>query len=189
MIALMETIEGFEKRIGQITERLTQLMAPHQDILDRLDDIPGIDKVAAQSILSEIGVTLDAFICTAALASWAGLCPGNNETAGKRKSGKNSVHKHPFKTILIQIAWAAVKKKGSYYKDKYYRLKSRRGSKKAIVAIAHRISKAIYNIIKFGDTYKELGENFLLMKNRAIRLTNLRKQAKQLGFLLVPCES
>ena len=189
LIALMQTIEGFEKRIGQITERLTQLMAPHQDILDRLDDIPGIDKVAAQSILSEIGVTLDAFICTAALASWAGLCPGNNETAGKRKSGKNSVHKHPFKTILIQIAWAAVKKKGSYYKDKYYRLKCRRGSKKAIVAIAHRISKAIYNIIKFGDTYRELGENFLLMKNRAIRLTNLRKQAKQLGFLLVPCES
>ncbi len=161
LIGFMDTISVFEKRIFEITNRLDQLMSPHQNVMDRLDEIPGINKVSAQSILSEIGVTLDEFICTAALASWAGLCPGNNESAGKRKNGKTSVHKHSFKTILIEIAWAAIKKKGSYYKNKYYKLKARRGARKAIVAIAHKISKAIFNIIKFGDTFKDLGENYL----------------------------
>lgn len=114
LIGMMETISGFESQIAGITERLDQLISPHQDILDRLDEIPGINKVSAQSILGEIGVTLDEFTCMAALASWAGLCPGNNESAGKRKSGRSSVHGHPFKTILIEVAWAAIKKKNSY---------------------------------------------------------------------------
>ena len=187
LIGLMETISGLESRTAEITERLTDLMAPHQDVMNRLDDIPGIDKKAAQSILSEIGVDLDEFISTAALAAWAGLCPGNNETAGKRKNGKSSVHKHPFKTILIEVAWAAVKKKGSYYKDKYYRLKSRRGAKKAIVAIAHRISKAIFHIIKQGVSFQDLGDNYLAGKNTRVKINNLKRQAKQLGYELVPC--
>lgn len=187
LIGLMETISVFESRQSEITERLTQLMAPHQDILARLDEIPGIDKKSAQSILSEIGVELDEFISTAALASWAGLCPGNNESAGKRKSGKSPVHNHPFKTILIEVAWAAVKKKGSYYRDKYYRLKSRRGAKRAIVAIAHRISKAIFHIIKYGGSFQDLGEDYLVNKNKKVRLNNLKRQAKQIGFDLVPC--
>ena len=82
-----------------------------------------------------------------ALASRGGLCPGNNESAGKRKSGKSPVRKHPFKELMIEIAWAAVRTKGSYYKDKYHRLKARRGPKRAAVAIAHRITTAIYHII------------------------------------------
>lgn len=187
--SLMETISDLENRISEITSRLDQLIEPHQDILDRLDEIPGINKVSAQSILSEIGVTLDEFISTAALASWAGLCPGNNESAGKRRSGRNSVHGHPFKTILIEVAWAAVKKKGSYYREKYYRLKARRGAKKAIVAIAHRISKAIYFIIKEGDSYKELGEEWFKIANKERRVNKLKMQAKQLGFQLVPITS
>jgi transposase len=187
LIGLMDTISGFENRIAEITERLNQLMSPHQDILDRLDEIPGIDKVSAQSIVSEIGVTLDEFVCMAALASWAGLCPGNNESAGKRKSGRGSVHGHPFKTILVEVAWAAIKKKNSYYREKYYRLKARRGAKKAIVAIAHRISKAIFNIIKFGDSYKELGKDYLASRNKEKKLSQLKKKARQFGFELVPC--
>lgn len=187
LIGMMGMIVLFESQITAISERLTTLMEPHQNILDRLDEIPGIDKVSAQAILSEIGVELDEFISTAALASWAGLCPGNNESAGKRKSGKTSVHKHPFKTILTVVAWAAVKKKGSYYRDKYYRLKSRRGSKKAIVAIAHKISKAVYNIIKYGTSYKELGEEYLTLKNKNRKLYCLNKQAEQFGYKLVRC--
>jgi len=186
LIGLMETISFFEYRITEITERLDQLISPHQDLLDRLDEIPGINKKSAQSILSEIGVNLDEFICAAALASWAGLCPGNNESAGKRKSGRNSVHGHPFKTILIEVAWAAIKKKGSYYKEKYYRLKARRGPKKAIVAIAHRISKAIFYIIKFGDSYKDLGTEWLDIKKDK-KVNRLKRQAEKLGFKIVPC--
>jgi len=157
---MMEIITNFEQKITEITKMLNSLTAGHQNLLDRLDEIPGINKKSAQSIVSEIGVILDDFICMAALASWAGLCPGNNESAGKRKSGRSSVRSHPFKTILIEVAWAAIKKKGSYYRAKYFKLKARRGAKKAIVAIAHRISKAIYNIIKHGATFKDLGEDY-----------------------------
>jgi len=187
LIGIMEIIESFEKKITEITERLDNLTSGHQDLLDRLDEIPGIDKKSAQSIVSEIGVTLDDFICMAALASWAGLCPGNNESAGKRKSGRTSVRSHPFKTILIEVAWAAVKKKGSYYRAKYFKLKARRGPKKAIVAIAHRISKAIFNIIKHGDTFKDLGEDYLSAQTRQRTINNLKQKAKQLGYELVPC--
>jgi len=187
LIGMMEVIAGFEKKIAETSERLDNLTAGHQDLLDRLDEIPGIDKKSAQSILSEIGVTLDEFICMGALASWAGLCPGNNESAGKRKSGRTSVRNHPFKTILIEVAWAAVKKKGSYYRAKYFKLKARRGPKKAIVAIAHRISKAIYNIIKNGDTFKDLGEDYLTAQTRQRTINNIKQRAKQLGYELVPC--
>ena len=184
---MMEIITKLENQINEITDRMDILTAKHQDLLNRLDDIPGINKKSAQSIVSEIGVTLDEFICMAALASWAGLCPGNNESAGKRKSGRTSVRSHPFKTILIEVAWAAVKKKDSYYRAKYYKLKSRRGAKKAIVAIAHRISKAIYNIIKHDDTFMDLGEDYLNAKTKQRTVNNLQKRAKQLGYQLVPC--
>ncbi|WP_300465187.1 IS110 family transposase [Desulfobacula sp.] len=116
LVGMMEMITTFEKHISKITDRMDTLTAGHQDLLNRLDEIPGIDKKSAQSIVSEIGVTLDEFICMGALASWAGLCPGNNESAGKRKTGRTSVRSHPFKTILIEVAWAAVKKKDSYYR-------------------------------------------------------------------------
>ncbi len=144
-------------------------------------------KFQVSIIVSEIGVTLDEFICMAALASWAGLCPGNNESAGKRKSGRTSVRSHPFKTILIEVAWAAVKKKGSYYRVKYFKLKARRGAKKAIVAIAHRISKAIYNIIKNGDTFKDIGEDYLTAQTRQRTINNIKQRDRQPGYELVPC--
>lgn len=187
LIGMMEIITNFEQKITEITKRLNSLTAGHQNLLDRLDEIPGINKKSAQSIVSEIGVILDDFICMAALASWAGLCPGNNESAGKRKSGRSSVRSHPFKTILIEVAWAAIKKKGSYYRAKYFKLKARRGAKKAIVAIAHRISKAIYNIIKHGATFKDLGEDYLTTQTKQRAIKNIKNRAKQLGYKLVPC--
>ena len=184
----METLSVFEERISEITERMDTLTVDHKDLLARLDEIPGIDKKSAQSIVSEIGITLNEFKSMAALASWAGLCPGNNESAGKRKSGRTSVRSHPLKTILIEVSWAAVKKKGSYYRAKYFKLKSRRGAKKAIVAIAHRISKAIYNIIKHGDRFMDLGEEYLGVKTHQRKLNAITKQAKQLGYDLIPAE-
>jgi transposase len=187
LTGMMEIISTFEKHIAEITDRMDLLVSGHQDVLTRLDEIPGIDKKSAQSIVSEIGTTLDEFHNMAALASWAGLCPGNNESAGKRKSGRTSVRSHPLKTILIEVAWASVRKKGSYYRSKYFQLKSRRGAKKAIVAIAHRISKAIFNIIKHGETFMDLGEEYLSAQTRQRVINNIKKRAEQLGYELVPC--
>jgi len=184
--SLMRIILATEIEISKITKRLEELMKPNQELLDNLDKIPGINKLASQSVVSEIGITLKDFQTMTKFVSWAGLCPGNNESAGKRKSGRSPVRKHPFKTIMVEIAWAAIKKKNSYYRDKYYRLKSRRGAKKAIVAIAHRIAKAIYNIIKYGVEFEDLGDDYLININKTKRLNNLKKQAQLLGFDLVP---
>ncbi len=90
-----------------------------------------------------------------------------------------------MKTILVEVAWAAIKKKGSYYKAKYYKLKSRRGAKKAIVAIAHRISKAIFCIIKNGEKFEDPGESYLLESDKKRNLKRLRRQAKMMGMELV----
>ena len=87
---------------------------------------------------------------------------------------------------MVEIAWAAVKTKGTYYRDKYYRLRARLGPRKAIVAIAHKVLKAIYAIIKHGEQYKELGEDYLGKRNARNKVTILRRKAKELGFTLVP---
>jgi len=187
LVGMLKTILTFEEQIAQLNQRVTHLTQEHKDLLNRLDAIPGIDKKSAQAIIGEVGITLEEFACVAAFASWAGLCPGNNESAGKRKSGRSPVRNHPLKTLLVQVAWAAIKTKGSYYKAKYYKLKAKRGAKKAIVAIAHRIGKAIYNIVKNGDTYRDLGENFLTGSEKQRAIYNLKKKADELGFDVVPC--
>ena len=109
---------------------------------------------------------------------------GNNESAGKRKSGKSPVRKHGFKTLLVEISWAAVKAKGSFYRAKYFRLKVRIGAKKAIIAIAHKIAIAIFHIIKHGEHFKDLGEKYLAEKYEARKVLSLHKQAKDMGFNL-----
>jgi len=184
--SLLKTIATLEGEIEAINDRLRQVMTTREPLLQMVMEVAGISEVSARAILSEVGPTMDPFRTSAALCSWAGLCPGNNESAGKRHSGKSPVRKHHLKTIMIEVAWAAVKVKGSYYREKYYRLKSRRGARKAIVGIAHRLLKAIYHIIKDGVHFKDLGEDFL---NRTNGLQNkvrrLRNQAHQLGYALV----
>jgi transposase len=186
---MMRIISEIEQEILSLTERLRELMKPHADLLTRLDEVPGINETSAQGVLGNIGITLKEFDTDGNLNSWAGLCPGNNQSAGKRKSGRNPVRSHPFKKMMVEVAWAAVKKKYSHYREKYYRLKSRIGPKKAIVAIANRITKAVYRIIKHGESYKEFGEGYLNKKDRQRKIDNLRGQAKKLGYVLVPARS
>jgi len=182
----LDTIDHCRATIKDIDVQLQEVMSDHQDILDRLQAVPGIGFVAAATILSFIGTSLDDFANAAALCSWCGVCPGNNESAGKRKSGRSPVYSHPLKTLLVEVAWAAIKVKDSYYKEKYYRLKARRGAKRAIIAIAHRILKAVFYIVKEGAEFKELGADYLAKRNREITIFRLRKQAERFGFELVP---
>jgi transposase len=185
---LLQSIEHLENQIDRLDDAIQKAMADHQDLMEQLKEIPGISDVAASSVLSEIGPTLEAFQSPAALASWCGICPGNNQSAGKRRSGKNQVRKNHLKEIMVEIAWPAVKKKGSYFKSKYYALKARLGPKKAIVAVAHRILVAIYHVIKYRQPFKDLGEHYLLNRNRNAKIKYLKKQATLLGYELVPKE-
>ena len=185
LAGMMRILKTLEQENEGISAKMKELMQAQQDLLNRLDEVPGISELSAQYVLSELGPELDTFPNAAALAAWAGLCPGNNESAGKRKSGRSPVTKHHLKSIMIEIAWAAVKKKGSYYRDKYWRLRYRLGPKKAIVAIAHRIVKALFAIIKHGERYKELGEDYLAQRGNVNKLVKIRKEAKALGYDLV----
>jgi len=180
---LLESLEG---EIVELDSRVQVLMTPYDPILQRLKAIPGIADTAASQILSEIGPSLEQFSSSAALASWAGLCPGNNQSAGKRRSGRSPVRRHHLKTIMVEVAWAAIRKKGSYYRDKFYRLRVRLGHKKALIAVAHRLLTAIYHVIKEEQDFRDLGENYLLLKNQSRKLATLKRQAKVLGYELTP---
>lgn len=183
---ILETIAMLEAQINALDRQIRFMMKGHETLLDRMKGAPGISDVSSCDILAELGPTLDSFATDTALVSWSGLCPGNNESAGKRKSGKSPVRKHHLKTVMLEVAWAAVQKKGSYFKDKYYRLKARRGAKKAIVAIAHRILLGIYHVIKDGAVFRDLGEDYLTLRNKSQKIVHLRRQAVALGFDLVP---
>jgi transposase len=182
----LRMIASLEKELADLDQRLTTLMESYHSHLHRLEAIPGISMTSAKLILSEIGPTLDQFSTSAALASWCGLCPGNNQSAGKRRSGRSPVRRHRLKEIMIEVAWAAIRKKGSYYKEKFYRLRSRLGPTKALVAVAHRLLKAIYHVIKYQEEFRDLGENYLLMRHQSRKIAYLKRQAKVLGYELIP---
>jgi transposase len=182
----LHLITNLEQELAELDHRLTTIMESYHSQLQRLAAIPGISTTSAKLILSEVGPTLDQFPTSAALASWCGLCPGNNQSAGKRRSGRSPVHRHRLKEIMIEVAWAAIRKKGSYYKEKFYRLRSRLGPKKALVAVAHRLLKAIYHVIKYQEEFRDLGENYLIMRHQSRKVASLKKQAKVLGYELIP---
>lgn len=183
---LEEQIHDTEEQVRQLQE--AQLEGTQEDLIARMTEVPGIKEVSAQAILAEIGPALDEFATPSAMAAWCGLAPGNNETGGKRRNCKSPVRHHHLKQTLIQVAWAAVKKRQSFYQSKYFSLKARRGPKKAIVAIAHRIIKALWYIIKKGDHFKDLGPDYLILSDKANRLIYLKRQASVLGYKLVPVE-
>jgi len=174
-----------EEEIAGFDHQIQQLMEDQKELIGRMKKAPGISDVSARDILAEIGADMSSFPTGGSIASWSGLCPGNNETAGKRKSGRSPVRKHHLKTIMVEVAWAAIKKKDSYFKDKYYRLKARRGAKRAIVAVAHRILLGIYNVINDGVEFRDLGADYLTERNKTQKISYLRKQAQLMGYKLV----
>jgi transposase len=182
---MLESVDQQEANLAKVESRLRNLLQPHDELIDRITQIPGIGATSAYAILSETGSTLESFPNAGALCSWAGVCPANNESAGKRRSTRSPVRRSHLRTHLVEAAWGAVKKKSSYLRSKYFSLKSRLGPKKAIMAIAHRILKALYYIIKQGDSFRDLGENYLIELRRRSITSYLARQAKKLGMVMV----
>lgn len=152
--------------------------------------IPGVDWVGAAVLIAELGVDMSVFPSARHAAAWAGVCPGNNESAGKRKghpTRKGNVH---LTTALVQAAVSASHAKGTYLKDKYWRLKARRGPARAAMAIAHKILIAAYHMLARGVDYKELGSAFLDQASTAVTKRSLVKRLERLGYavMLQPIE-
>lgn len=151
------------------------------DPVARLDTIPGVGRRSAEAILAEIGTDLSRFPTAGHLASWAGLCPGHNESGGKRRGGKTRKGSPWLRTVLVEAATAAARTNGTSLKARYHRLAARRGAKKAVVAVAHTILVIAYHILKEGTIYRELGGNYYDERDRATVERRLVHRLERLG--------
>lgn len=184
--ALASSIEQIDRQVEAAIARIDEAAACGRPsfhcLAGLLCTIPGIANLAATSILSEIGSEMSRFATDGHLVSWVGLCPGQNESAGKRKSSRLRKGAPWLKTLLVQCAWAAVKKKDSYYKAQFNRLKSRGGPKKAICAVAASMLTAIYHILKNGVEHRDLGAGYFDRRPAAQKAKRLVAQLAKLGF-------
>ncbi len=153
-----------------------------QQAVELLDSIPGVARRTAELLIAEIGCDMSRFKSAAHLAKWAKLCPGNYESAGQRLAGRTGQSNTWLRSALVQAANAAVRCKNSYLNAVYRRLVARRGRKKAIVAVAHRIVIALYHMLTKHEPYRDLGANYLDHSSRDHLLQGLSRQATKLGY-------
>jgi transposase len=171
-----------QARVARMDQAIENNEAALSALILLLATIPGIDRLSALTIISEIGWDMSRFPTAEHLVAWAGLCPGQNESAGKRRNGRLRKGAPWLKTMLIQCAWAAKRSKNSYYKAQYYRLKARRGSQKAICAVAASILTAIYHILKDGVPHEDLGVDYFDKRKPEAKIKRLVGQIAKLGF-------
>src|SRR6516162_8157341 len=178
----LERLEAAEKDLAILEQRIQEKLEPYVAQLTWLQEIPGVDWTLAAVIIAELGVDMKVSGNVSQLASWAGVCPGNNESAGKRKSSRIPKGNVYLKTALVEAANAAAKAKGTYLRDKFYRLKARRGYKRAAVAVAHKILVAIYHMFSHQVCYNELGDLYLDKLNKHSLTRNLVHRLERLGY-------
>jgi transposase len=180
---LWDEVEFLEKQIERLTTRIAEVLPPpFVEAVTRLQTIPGIDRRAAEGIVAEVGADLKAFASAGHLSSWVGICPGNHESAGKRRSGRTTKGNAWLRVLLVQCAWAAGRSKGTYLQSMFRRLASRRGTKRALVAVGHRLLEIVYAVLKKGQSYRELGADYLDRAQDRERLkTRLVKRLEKLG--------
>jgi len=173
----LQHIDFLDSKISELDEEIKKRMLPFEEYLELLDTIPGVGRRTAEQILAEIGINMDQFPSAAHLCSWAGLSPGNNESAGKRKSGRTRKGNQKLKSALVEAARAAArKKKNTYLKSQYHRIAARRGANRAAVAVAHSILTIVYHIIKKKQPYIELGPTYYEeLKREAIIKLSIKK--------------
>jgi transposase len=158
---LMDRLRHLEDWVEQRGARIEEVMAPLAEGVRRLTTIPGVEARAAQDILAEIGADMGQFATAGHLASWAGVCPGNDESAGKRRSGQATRGNRWLRQAVVQSAWAAARSKDTYLSSHYRRLAARRGKKRAALALGHTLLVIIYHMLKGGADYADLGPDYL----------------------------
>lgn len=178
----LDQIDGLDAAIVRIDEEVNANVEPFRSAIDLLSSIPGVARFSAQVLVSEIGIDMSRFQTAGHLVSWAGLCPKNDESAGKRRSTRLKKGAPWLKTVLIQCAWAAIRVKASYLQAQYHRLRSRRGAKKAICAVAASILTAAYHMLKNGTFYQDLGAQYFDNRAKEKHLQRLVQRIQNLGF-------
>ena len=174
--------DGLQAAIDDLDREVGERLDPFRVSAERLVQIPGISDVVAAAIVSEIGVDMSRFQTSAHLISWAGMCPKNDESAGKRRSTRLRKGAPWLKTLLGQSAWCATRAKNTYLQAQFLRIKARRGPKKAIMAVAASILTAIYHMLTNGTTYQDLGPQHFDRRSKAQQTDRLLTRLADLGY-------
>ena len=178
----LDQIDALDAALARIDEEVGANVEPFRTAVEMLSTIPGISTLSAEVIVAEIGIDMSHFETAGHLISWAGLCPKNDESAGKRRSNRMKKGAPWLKTTLIQCAWAASRKKNSYLQAQYLRIRSRRGAKKAIGAVAASMLTAAYHMLKDGTLYQDLGADHFDNRAKGKHVLRLVNRLQNLGF-------
>jgi transposase len=178
----LKTIEQLEETITAFDGRIEAALEPFRDAIERLKEVPGLSETSTQILIAEIGTDMRQFPTAGHLLSWAGLIPRLDESAGKRRSTRVRKGALWLKPVLVQCAWAASRKKNSYFEAQFLRLKARRGPKKAVVAVAASILTAAYHMLADGTCYQDLGANHFARRNPTSTAAKLANRIRNLGF-------
>jgi transposase len=183
---MLAHVDYLDESIAELSMEIERVIAPFSEEVKLLDTIPGVDRRTAEVLIAEIGADMSQFPTHRHLASWAGMCPGNDESAGKRRSGKTRKGSKWLRSALIEAAYAAARSRGTYLGAHYARLKGRRGPKKAAVAVGHSILVICYHILQRGEPYQELGEDYFnRRRSEEAYRKRLVRQLERLGHRVV----
>lgn len=182
LAAQLRHIDYLDEEIARLDEEVKQRMLPFEEDLELVDTIPGVGRRTAEQLLAEIGTDMAQFPSAAHLCSWAGLAPGNNESAGKRKSGKTRKGNQKLRAALVEAARAAARTKQTYLSAQYHRIAARRGKNRAAVAVAHSILTIVYHMLQRRQAYIELGPTYYEARKKDVVVKQAIRKLESLGL-------
>ena len=178
----LNQLDTLERAVAEVEARSGERLAPFRHAAELLRAIPGVSDTVARVLIAEIGVDMSRFPTAGHLISWAGLCPRMDESAGKRRSTRTRRSGWRLKTTLVQAAWAAVRTRDSYLRAQFLRLKTRRGPRKAILAVAASMLTAIYHMLLHDVPYKDLGSHYFDRRDKNRLALRLIRRLEDLGL-------
>lgn len=177
----LRQIDATERAVELLEAEIERALEPFREQFERLMSMPGMSEVMAATVIAEIGVDMSVFPTAGHLLAWAGLSPMQDESAGKRRSNRTKKQRW-LKTAMVQAAWAARKKRNSYFQAQYLRIRARRGSKKAVVAVAASLLSAAYHMLRDGQDYHELGADYFQRMDTGRVAAKLVKRLQTMGY-------